>query len=136
MGKIKALIGLATLCAAAFVVFPTTSTMAAQVYIHAGSGWRGGYWRHGWYGPRFGWWWVVGPSWYYYSTPVYPYPYPYTPPVVVVNPSYPVAPQNFGPAPIDYWYYCRAAKGYYPYVPTCPGGWEKVPATPPPAPHG
>lgn len=27
-----------------------------------GHGWRRGYWRHDWYGGRYGWWWVVGPS--------------------------------------------------------------------------
>ena len=30
------------------------------------------------------------------------------------------------------WYYCEAAKGYYPYVTTCPGGWRSVSASPPP----
>ena len=26
----------------------------------------------------------------------------------------------------DYWYYCEDPRGYYPYVPDCPGGWMKV----------
>lgn len=30
------------------------------------------------------------------------------------------------------WYYCDAAKAYYPYVGTCPEGWRTVPATAPP----
>jgi hypothetical protein len=88
--------------------------------------WRGGRWYHGPYGGRLGWWWIVAGTWYFYPGPVYPYPDPYVPPVVVN--SYPTAP---GPAPTEYWYYCRVEKGYYPYVPNCPGGWEKVPATPP-----
>jgi len=97
--------------------------------------WYGGRWYHGGYGGRIGWWWIVAGSWYFYPGPVYPYPNPYVPPLVVN--SYPVAPTAPGPAPTDYWYYCRAAKGYYPYVATCPSGWEKVPATPPPgAPPG
>jgi len=97
--------------------------------------WYGGHWYHGGYGGRIGWWWIVEGSWYFYPGPVYPYPNPYVPPLVVN--SYPVAPTAPGPAPTDYWYYCRAAKGYYPYVATCPSGWEKVPATPPPgAPPG
>jgi hypothetical protein len=97
--------------------------------------WHGGHWVHGNYGNRFGWWWVVAGAWYLYPGPVYPYPDPYVPPVVVtqqyqVGPA-PAAPT--GPAPVQYWYYCRAAKAYYPYVAECPAGWEKVPATPAPA---
>ena len=49
--------------------------------------WRGGRWFHGWHGNRLGWWWIVGPAWYWYPAPVYPYPNPYTPPVVVQVPS-------------------------------------------------
>jgi len=94
--------------------------------------WRGGYWYNGGYGDRFGWWWIVAGTWYFYPRPVYPYPNLYVPPVFVN--AYPVTPIAPGPAPTEYWYYCREAKGYYPYVPTCPGAWEKVPATPPP--HG
>ena len=30
----------------------------------------------------------------------------------------------------QYWYYCRNAKNYYPYVKECPGGWQKVPPQP------
>ncbi|MDA8109065.1 MAG: hypothetical protein M0015_10605 [Betaproteobacteria bacterium] len=29
------------------------------------------------------------------------------------------------------WYYCEQARGCYPYVRECPGGWKPVPATPP-----
>ena len=104
--------------------------------------WRGGYWQHGRHGGNLGWWWVVAGAWYFYPQPVYPYPDPYLPPVVVVQPS-PVevqvpppntAPQPAAPAVAQSWYYCEAAKGYYPYVPSCPGGWKTVPATPPGAP--
>lgn len=35
------------------------------------------------------------------------------------------------PAPVQYWYHCKSPEGYYPYVKTCPGGWDKVPARPP-----
>lgn len=90
--------------------------------------WARGYWHRGWYGPRFGWWWVVGPSWYYYPQPVYPYPQAYAPPVIVQ-----ATPAKPGPAPEQYWYYCDAARKYYPYVSACPGGWQRVPVTPPPA---
>jgi len=36
--------------------------------------WTNGYWFHGNYSGYAGWWWVVGPTWYYYPTPYYPYP--------------------------------------------------------------
>ena len=63
---------------------------------------------------------VAAPSTYVYSyaTPVY-VPYQFD------SQSQP-----------QYWAYCRSAKGYYPYVAECPGGWLPVmaTATPPPAP--
>lgn len=39
----------------------------------------------------------------------------------------------YGPAPAvqQYWYFCAAANAYYPYVASCPDGWQAVPATPP-----
>lgn len=89
--------------------------------------WRSGGWRHGRHGDRLGWWWVVAGAWYLYPEPVYPYPDPYTPPVIVTQP----APQPVGPPPAQFWYFCAASNGYYPYVPSCPSGWETVPATPP-----
>jgi len=96
--------------------------------------WRAGRWAHVEHGGRFGWWWVVGPTWYYYPQPVYPYPNPYEPPVAVVVPQAAAGPATPPPAPQN-WYYCESARGYYPYVPTCPSGWRAVPATPgaPPA---
>ncbi len=89
--------------------------------------WRSGHWTHGYHDGRLGWWWVVAGLWYFYPQRVYPYPDPYTPPVVIVPPAQP-APSAAPPA--QYWYYCDAAKAYYPYVPSCPGGWRMVPATP------
>lgn len=74
--------------------------------------WHGGHWWHGHYGGRWGWWWIVGPDWYWYSAPVYPYPDPYLPP---------------GATP-GYWYYCDFYQQYYPYVGACPSGWRSVPA--------
>ncbi len=92
--------------------------------------WRGGYWHHGHHGGRYGWWWVVGGIWYFYTEPVYPYPDPYRPPVVVVQPQFSAPPPTAAPT-TQVWYYCPSAKGYYPYVSVCPGGWRTVPATPP-----
>ncbi len=76
--------------------------------------WRGGHWYHGWHDGRVGWWWLVGPSWYYYPRAVYPYPDPYVPPYAA-----PGAPA---------WYYCPPAQTYYPYVASCPVPWQVVPA--------
>lgn len=91
--------------------------------------WRGGHWFHGWHGNRLGWWWIVGPGWYWYPAPIYPYPNPYVPPAVVQAPPAPPAqPQALPPT----WYYCDRPRGYYPYVPECSSGWRAVPATPPP----
>ncbi|HYW04335.1 MAG TPA: hypothetical protein VFA86_10380 [Gammaproteobacteria bacterium] len=88
--------------------------------------WHRGHWFHGWYGPYFGWWWVLGTTWYLYPAPVYPYP------TVVVEPAPPAAVVNepSAPAPPQYWYYCPESQSYYPYVSDCPGGWQKVPASP------
>ena len=88
--------------------------------------WRGGAWRHEWHDGRFGWWWLVGPDWYYYPEPLYPYPNPYVPPTVEAAPA--VAGE--GPPPAQYWYYCDNPPGYYPYVATCQTQWRPVPATP------
>ena len=53
-----------------------------------------------------------------------PAPAAYEAPVVttVVTPAPPPA--------SEYWYYCRPAGAYYPYVTACPTPWEAVPARP------
>jgi eukaryotic-like serine/threonine-protein kinase len=57
------------------------------------------------------------------------------PPVVIAPPprSGPPVPPVVGlpAAPPMFWYYCHNPAGYYPYVPSCPGGWTPVPSTPP-----
>ncbi|MFZ2974286.1 MAG: hypothetical protein WA049_16730 [Ferribacterium limneticum] len=70
---------------------------------------------------------VWGPGWYspYYS------PYYYPPQVIVVPPPQPQVyiEQAQEPAPTagqQYWYFCKSAQGYYPYVKECPDGWQKV----------
>lgn len=102
--------------------------------------WRGGHWLHGWHEGHYGWWWIVAGVGYSYPRPIYPYPDPYQPPVVIVQqptqppvtaaPPNPPAPQTAPPP--QYWYHCDNPAGYYPYVPQCPGGWQKVPVSPPP----
>jgi hypothetical protein len=79
--------------------------------------WHGGHWAQARHGGRFGWWWIVGPTWYFYPSPVYPYPDPYLPPAAVAAPS-------------QYWYFCRDPQGYYPYVPQCRVAWQAVPPSP------
>jgi hypothetical protein len=50
------------------------------------------------------------------------YPYDEPPPVLEAPPENAVPPgQESG-----YWYYCTTSGGYYPFVPSCPGGWLKV----------
>ena len=83
-----------------------------------------------------------GPGpWFYGPPPVYYPPYYYPPRVVVVPQEAPTvyveqAPQAAAPAPAPaqqpaYWYYCRSAKAYYPYVKNCPEGWQAVQPQPP-----
>lgn len=109
--------------------------------------WRGGRWVHGWHGGRAGWWWFTAGNWYFYTRPVYPYPDPYVPSTVIIEPQpqsvqpqvvqAPPPPQIVAqaPAPVaptpQYWYQCKNPAGYYPYIPSCPGGWTAVPASPP-----
>lgn len=95
--------------------------------------WRGGRWVHGHHDHRLGWWWVVGGLWYFYPRVIHPYPNPYISSAVVVQPTQPAPTPSDAPS-VQYWYYCEAAKGYYPYVPSCPAGWKMVPAAPTDAP--
>ena len=79
----------------------------------------------------------LGDPWIY--PPYYPYSYPYyvprvyLPPVVVAPPP---PPQVYVEQPVTsatvptletgFWYYCKEAQTYYPYVKQCPGSWQKV----------
>ncbi len=100
--------------------------LALLVVAGAGSAWA--------HGSRVGV--YVGPYWGYPSPWFYP-PY-YRQEVIVVQPAPPPEPTVYiekqesavsepAPAPAQqYWHYCAARKGYYPYVKECPGGWQKV----------
>jgi hypothetical protein len=83
--------------------------------------WRRGSWFHGRHEGRNGWWWRVGPYWYFYPAPIYPYPDPLVPPAVAVP-----GPPRAQPV----WYYCARPDGYYPYVARCRVPWQ--PVAPPP----
>ena len=93
---------------------------------HDWDDWHHGFWNQGWYGGYFGWWFVVSGVWFWYPVPVYPYPDPSVPPTFIVPPP----PAGAAPVTTPYWYYCPASNGYYPYITTCPSGWQQVPATP------
>lgn len=124
-----------------------------------GGHWHDGYWFHGAYRGYAGWWWVVGPAWYYYPGPVYPYPPEGAEPVYVVQAANapPVAPPpnspnvavgSTSPAPLPsapahakasaptgkpqaFSYYCAKTKNYYPVTKECPEGWIASEVKPP-----
>lgn len=92
--------------------------------------WRGGHWYHGFHGGNFGWWWTIGPAWYWYDYPIYPYP---AYPVYASGPDYDedyIPPDTLGPQPQQFWYRCDNPAGFYPYVTTCNGEWRQVPVEP------
>lgn len=102
--------------------------IVALACLVAGSAWADPPWHHR---PRthveLGFYW--GPWWYP------PYPVYAPPPVVIVPPPAPPPvyieqPRAVVPLEPGYWYYCREAQAYYPYVKECPGPWEKVPPQP------
>jgi len=84
----------------------------------------------------------VGDPWVY--SPYYPYPVYspriYAPPLapVIVSPPptvYVEQPAVSAAVPTldaGFWYYCKEAQAYYPYVKQCAGAWQKV--APQPAP--
>jgi hypothetical protein len=55
-----------------------------------------------------------------------------TRPAPAVYEAPPMAPLVIAPTAMpphaEYWYYCRPAGAYYPYVGSCPVPWEAVPA--------
>jgi len=92
---------------------------------------RGGH--GGGHGGGGGWWIIpalIGGALIYDLTrppPVYAQPAP-----VYMEPAPVYArPPNAAYSSVQYWYFCAAANGYYPYVRSCPGGWQTVPTTPP-----
>lgn len=69
--------------------------------------WRSGHWTRGHRGNHFGWWWVIGDSWYLYPEHSGPYPDIYVRPITVVQApparavvvEQPVIVQNYNPTP-------------------------------------
>lgn len=121
---------LLTILVLAFTVLGGTIAHSANAFEYWG---HGGRWVHDRHDGRLGWWWIVGPSWYYY-----PRPYAITTPqtVIIQQPAQPqqvvvqAAPQVAAPSPV--LYYCQSTGTYYPDTMTCPGGWStQVAGTPP-----
>jgi len=122
--------------AAGYGYGPGWGRPGAHFSFGVGPAWRGGRWVHGWHGPRYGWWYTVGNSWYLYPRPVYPYPAYLPPPVASADdryvtgrdyaPTYQSAPDR-NPQRPQYWYFCENPEGYYPYVHDC-DDWQQEPA--------
>ncbi|MQR01167.1 hypothetical protein [Glaciimonas soli] len=115
-----------------FIVLALT---AVSLLVASGASNAWGYYGHGgYYGPRVG---VgisiggplyVGPGPYYGYGYGYPYPY-YPPATVVVQPqeqAYIERSDNVAPAAAAVQYYCPSPAGYYPQIPRCPKGWQKI----------
>lgn len=114
--------------AAALALFAVAAPAYADGrWNHGGAHWRGGIFLN--FGVPYPYYW--GPR--YYGPPVYyeaPPAYYYSPPVVVAPASPPVYVErgdDEAAAKPTWWYWCQSAKGYYPYVKECPGGWQRVP---------
>jgi len=99
-----------------------------------GNVWADGHGGHGHFGVVVG---VPLGPWYYpgpYAPHYYPPYYPTYYPPVVIERAPPVYVEQSAPQQTSqsaYWYYCAAAKTYYPYVKECPAGWERVAPQPP-----
>ena len=120
---------------------PHASSSHSSNY-HYNGGWHG---NHGYY---HGYHYYGGYPWFYsmyYGTGVTMYSDSFYAPMAYVDyvqmaPPMVVAPAagtqpapatgSIQPAPSNSWYYCKNPEGYYPYVKTCAGGWETVPAQP------
>jgi hypothetical protein len=65
---------------------------------------------------------------YGFGYPYPPYAYAYAYPYSYAVPNAPVvAPAS---PPQDFWYFCRPANAYYPYVSSCSAPWQQVPTRP------
>lgn len=113
------------------VAILSTIFSPSAAYADGGRGHGGRGWRGDWIFPAL----IGGAILYDLSRPVYRPVYVQPAPVYAPNyaPNYaPVyAPTSVAPPSGQYWYFCAAANAYYPYVSTCPSGWQAVPSTPP-----
>ena len=93
------------------------------VYLGFGGPAWPGYW-----GPRPYW----GPRYYGYGYAAPPILVPAYPPVVIERAPEVYVERETAPTspPEQWWYWCRSSQSYYPYVKSCPEGWQKVPPQP------
>lgn len=152
--RIRKLAGIATLMAGFAVATPAMADHGGGWHGgHHGGGYGGGHgggWGWGLFGLGLG----LALTAPYYAPAYYPptyyqpayYPPAYYPQqqVIVQAPAYveqsdqyappPPAPRYAPQAPAsegnNWWYHCSRPNGYYPYVSSCPGGWQKVSPTP------
>ena len=113
-----------------------TTTHSSPVVRHAAPSWHHNN-APGWHGYHrgygfYGFWPWYFPWTYGYAVPYYGVSFYADAPVTYIE----MAPAESGAVqPANSWYYCTNPEGYFPYVKTCPSGWQTVPAQPP-APPG
>ena len=131
MCSIAGALGLAvSMPASAHNTAPPPSHTSSSHHVHngaPGSGWHGYHHGYGFYG-YWPWYFPVA---YGYGAPYYGTTFLLDTPVTYVQ----MAPEDSGVVqPATSWYYCRNPEGYFPYVKTCPSGWQTVPIQPVPEP--
>lgn len=118
---------------ALLAILSTTSAYAQRGYGDGGGHGGGWGWGGAWILPAL----IGGAILYDVTRPptVYVQPGPvYVQPAPVYAPGYPpVYAAQVAPPSMPNWYFCPTAKAFYPYVTSCPSGWQAVPATPPDA---
>lgn len=116
----KALLGLVVLGTAGLMAAPEASAHGGRARLSLGVHFGAPLYWHPWPAHSY------SHSYFYYPAPVYVAPsvVHVAPPVFVQRHDMPATDQQ------GWWYYCASARGYYPYVKECPGGWQKVPPAP------
>jgi hypothetical protein len=76
--------------------------------------------------------WYAGPPYYRQAPLIVAPPVAWEPvaPPVYIEQNQEAAPDVQGQQD-SWWYYCPAQRAYYPYVKTCPQGWQRVAPQPP-----
>ena|SRR6185436_15979711 len=138
--KLKVLFAATVLAVAGGAACASPAEAGVHVGFSIGHNWGHGRWVHDRYHGRLGWWWVVGPRWYYYDRPhtfivqpAQPVVIQQASPVVVQSAPQPMTPPP-PPPPSPVLYYCKATGTHYPETLTCPGGWMTRTAETPPVP--
>ena len=108
---------------------PPMHHFASVGHHNAAPGWHGYHHGYGFYGF---WPWYF-PWAYGYGLPYYGDSFYIDVPVTYIEMA--PAAESGAVQPANSWYYCKSPEGYFPYVKTCPSGWQTVPAQPP-APPG